>query len=91
MADTLTLATFNLEDLDDAPGQLPPLAERIEVLRPQLLRTQADILFLQEVNGQPAKAPRTLAPTARFVLIRIDGVCWGRCGTSSRSSSRGLL
>ena len=61
MADTLKLATFNLENLDDAPGLSPPLAERIAVLRPQLLRTGADILFLQEVNGQPAKAPRTLA------------------------------
>ncbi len=61
MADTLRLATFNLENLDDGPGLLPPLAERIEVLRPQLVRTSADILFLQEVNGQPAKAPRTLA------------------------------
>jgi len=61
MADSLRLATFNLENLDDVPGQPPPLAERIEVLRPQLLRTRADILFLQEVNGQPARAPRTLA------------------------------
>jgi endonuclease/exonuclease/phosphatase family metal-dependent hydrolase len=61
MADALRLATFNLENLDDAPGLLPPLAERIAVLRPQLVHTQADILFLQEVNGQPAKAPRTLA------------------------------
>jgi endonuclease/exonuclease/phosphatase family metal-dependent hydrolase len=61
MADTLRLATFNLENLDDAPGLSPPLAERIAVLRPQLVHTQADILFLQEVNGQPAKAPRTLA------------------------------
>ncbi|MDH3739793.1 MAG: endonuclease/exonuclease/phosphatase family protein, partial [Alphaproteobacteria bacterium] len=61
MADHLRLATFNLENLDAAPGVSPPLAARIEVLRPQLVRTQADILFLQEVNGQPSKAPRTLA------------------------------
>lgn len=61
MADALRLATFNLENLDDAPGLSPPLAERIAVLRPQLVHTHADILFLQEVNGQPAKAPRNLA------------------------------
>jgi len=61
MADTLRLATFNLENLDDAPGLSPPLVERIAVLRPQLERTHADVLFLQEVNGQPAKAPRKLA------------------------------
>lgn len=29
MADALRLATFNLENLDDAPGLSPPLAERI--------------------------------------------------------------
>jgi endonuclease/exonuclease/phosphatase family metal-dependent hydrolase len=55
------LATFNLENLDDAPASVPPLAERIAVLRPQILRLDADILFLQEVNGQPARGPRTLA------------------------------
>ena len=29
MADTLKLATFNLENLDDAPGLSPPLAEQL--------------------------------------------------------------
>ena len=61
MPDALKLATFNLENLDDRPDAVPSLAERIRVLRPQLVRAGADILFLQEVNGQPAKAPRTLA------------------------------
>lgn len=55
------LATFNLENLDDAPASVPRLAERIAELRPQILRLDADILFLQEVNGQPARGPRTLA------------------------------
>lgn len=49
---TFRLATFNLENLDDEPGQDPPLAARIAVLRPQLLRIAADVLCLQEVNGQ---------------------------------------
>jgi hypothetical protein len=49
----LRIATFNLENLDfEKPGQKPTLQERIEVMRPQLQRINADILCLQEVNGQ---------------------------------------
>lgn len=62
MARTLRIATFNLENLDDVPGQDPSLATRIAVLRPQLLRLNADLLCLQEVNGQRTGAhePRRL-------------------------------
>ena len=49
---SLRLATFNLESLDDRPGLAPPLKQRIATLRPQLLRLQADVLCLQEVNSQ---------------------------------------
>lgn len=49
---TIRIATFNLENLDDKPGAKPTLDERIAVMRPQLLRLKADILCLQEVNGQ---------------------------------------
>lgn len=58
----LRLATFNLESLDDRPDLVPALAERIAILRPQLLRLDADILCLQEVNGQETgkHAPRRL-------------------------------
>lgn len=52
MLTTLRIATFNLENLDDKPGDKPSLAERIAVMRPQLARLRADILCLQEVNGQ---------------------------------------
>jgi len=48
----LRIATFNLENLDDKPGQKPTFDERIALMRPQLLRLNADILCLQEVNGQ---------------------------------------
>lgn len=61
MTDRVRLASFNLENLDDGPQATAPLAERIAVLRPQLTRLEADILFLQEVNGQPVRGPRTLA------------------------------
>lgn len=51
----LRLATFNLENLDDRPGHGPTLAARIAALRPVLLRLDADILCLQEVNAQGRK------------------------------------
>jgi len=57
----LRIATFNLENLDDKPGKKPTLDERIELMRPQLLRLNADVLCLQEVNGQEqAGQPRRL-------------------------------
>lgn len=61
----LRLATFNLENFGTAKDAAP-LAERIRALRPQLLRLDADILCLQEVDAQSpegagAKAhPRSL-------------------------------
>jgi len=54
-------ATFNLENLDDVPGVEPLLTDRIRVMRPQLLRVNADILCLQEVHSQGAAGARTLA------------------------------
>jgi len=64
----LRIATFNLENLDDKPGKKPTLAERISVMRPQLLRLKADILCLQEVNGQETEGqPRRLLALERLV------------------------
>ena len=48
----MRLATFNLESLDLPPRASVPLEVRAEVLRPALDRLHADILCLQEVNGQ---------------------------------------
>jgi len=48
----LCIATFNLLNLDDKSERPPTLAERIPVMRPQLIRLNADILCLQEVCGQ---------------------------------------
>ncbi|MEB3179710.1 MAG: endonuclease/exonuclease/phosphatase family protein [Nostocaceae cyanobacterium] len=57
----LRIATFNLENFDDKPTDKPTLEERIAIMRPQLLRVNADILCLQEVNGQEvAGQPRQL-------------------------------
>lgn len=60
MTRRLRIATFNLENLDEGPKAEVPLADRLAILRPQLARMEADILCLQEVNGQrPEKgAPR---------------------------------
>lgn len=61
MTTPFRIATFNLENLDDRPGRRPTLAERIALMRPQLARLGADILCLQEVNGQEeAGQPRRL-------------------------------
>ncbi|MCK5445286.1 MAG: hypothetical protein KAI73_06655, partial [Rhodospirillaceae bacterium] len=47
------VASFNVENLDDPRHEGPKLEERMRVQRPQLLRGRADVLCLQEVNGQP--------------------------------------
>lgn len=52
MATRIRMVTFNLENLDDKAGQTPSLATRVAVMRPQLARLRADVLCLQEVNGQ---------------------------------------
>lgn len=68
MTTPLRIATFNLENLDDRPNQSPDLNTRIRVLRPQLLRLRADILCLQEVNGQEqAGGPRRLLALERLL------------------------
>jgi endonuclease/exonuclease/phosphatase family metal-dependent hydrolase len=55
--------------LDDGPALDPPLAERLEILRPQLLRLKADVVCLQEVNAQRTapRTPRTLAALDRLI------------------------
>ena len=68
MPTRLRIATFNLENLDDVPGEEPTLAERIALMRPQLLRLRADVLCLQEVNGQEAPGqPRDLLALAQLL------------------------
>jgi len=64
----LRIATFNMENLDDKHGQKPALCERIAVMRPQLVRINADILCLQEVNGQEEPGhPRRLLALLRLL------------------------
>ena len=51
----MRIATFNLESLDLPPKARVPLETRAETLRPALARLEADVLCLQEVNGQPVR------------------------------------
>lgn len=61
MASKIRIATFNLENLDDKPGEQPDLQTRLKFLQPQLTRINADILCLQEINGQETPGlPRDL-------------------------------
>lgn len=64
----MRLATFNLESLDMGPKAAAPLPERIKILRPQLIRLAADIVCLQEVNGQ---RPRGGAERRLIALDRL--------------------
>ncbi len=61
MNSKLRIATFNLENLDKKSNKKPTLKERIAVMRSQLIRLNADILCLQEINGQEKEGhPRSL-------------------------------
>lgn len=64
----LRLATYNLENLGSAPAGAAGQEENLQVLRSRLLRLNADILCLQEVNGQrPAGGgPRRLLALERL-------------------------
>jgi endonuclease/exonuclease/phosphatase family metal-dependent hydrolase len=68
MPNNVRIATFNLENLDDKPDKGPTLQERIAVMRPQLIRLNADILCFQEVNGQEAPGqPRRLLALEKLI------------------------
>jgi endonuclease/exonuclease/phosphatase family metal-dependent hydrolase len=57
------VATFNVENLD------LPVEARLPVLRPALERLEADILCLQEVNGQRVSGQRERALTALEAVL----------------------
>jgi endonuclease/exonuclease/phosphatase family metal-dependent hydrolase len=65
----MRLATFNIESLDLGPGVGTPLQARAAVLRPALERLAADVLCLQEVNGQhvPGVPERRLVALERLL------------------------
>ncbi len=68
MKNTIRIATFNLENFDDRFGKKPTLQDRIVVMKPQMIRLNADILCLQEVNGQEIDGePRQLLALKQLI------------------------
>jgi endonuclease/exonuclease/phosphatase family metal-dependent hydrolase len=68
MTHKLRIATFNLENFDEKPGKNPSVEKRIALMRPQLNRLNADILCLQEVNGQETDGePRKLLALEKLI------------------------
>jgi endonuclease/exonuclease/phosphatase family metal-dependent hydrolase len=90
------LATFNVESLGDAGpgdgaggGEPASLAERIQVLRPQLVRLSADILCLQEVDGQrPAGGHARTFAALDALLAGTAYADYHRLATASRSTGQ---
>ena len=64
----MRLASFNLESLGGARDEAS-FAARLAILRPQLLRLEADLLCVQEVDGEKpaAGAPRELLALRRLI------------------------
>jgi hypothetical protein len=65
----MRVATFNVDSLDTTTDAAVALDDRIPILRPQLERLRANILCLQEINGQhsPGVGPRTLRALDRLL------------------------
>lgn len=55
----LRIATFNVENLDDGATIRPPLAERVQIMRPQLERVSADILCPRRCIARGRRGPYT--------------------------------
>jgi endonuclease/exonuclease/phosphatase family metal-dependent hydrolase len=75
MAD-FRVSTFNLENFDETgPGVRPSLAERIALMRPQIVRLRTDLAFFQEVNGQerPGQPRAVLALEELLAGTNLDG------------------
>lgn len=64
----MRVATFNLESLEPKSRDGVLLEQRAEILRPQLERLRADVLCLQEVNGQ-RRAAGGREPAALCALL----------------------
>jgi endonuclease/exonuclease/phosphatase family metal-dependent hydrolase len=83
----MRLATFNLESLDLPPRARLPLQTRAAVLRPALMRLDADIVCLQEVNGQHVPGQSARALTALDQLL--DGTPYAQYGRATTTGPNG--
>lgn len=77
------IATFNLENLDDSLDREPDLETRLEVLKPQLQRLEADLLCLQEVNAQGEQDHRRSLRALEALLAGTDYAAYHRAVTSN--------
>jgi endonuclease/exonuclease/phosphatase family metal-dependent hydrolase len=66
----MRIASFNLENLELVSRSGVTIEERADILRPQLERLRADILCLQEVNGQRAGQEEKRSAYALDFLVR---------------------
>lgn len=82
MGQRLRIASFNMENLGRARDGTIALDERIAALRPVLHRLRADILCLQEVDGQKPDGggPRRLR-ALDDMLAATDYAAFARCST----------
>jgi endonuclease/exonuclease/phosphatase family metal-dependent hydrolase len=85
---TFRIATFNLENLGDAVGDEEALAFRIEALRPHLLRLEADVLCLQEVNAQTEPGHRRSLRALEALLQDTPYAGFNRAATTSSSGGK---
>ena len=71
MSTNLRIATFNLENLDDRPGQKPTLNERIALMRPN---PQAQCRYPLPTGGQrtggAGSSPSSVGTGEAFLPIR---------------------
>lgn len=84
----IRIATFNLENLGDASGNDAELASRIRILRPQLLRLNADILCLQEVNAQEESGHRRTLKALEELVRDSPYAGFQRVATTSSSGGK---
>lgn len=85
---TFRIATFNLENLGDTEGDEEALAFRIEALRPQLMRVDADVLCLQEVNAQKEPGHRRSLRALEALLRNTPYAGYHRAVTTSSSGDK---
>ena len=86
MATKLKIATFNLENFDESRGEdEPTLEQRIELMRPQLLRLEADVLCLQEVHAQGERGERTFSALEAL----LDGTPYAGYGRATTTLAEG--
>ena len=83
----MRLATFNIESLDLPPKAELPIAARAAVLRPLLDRLDADVLCLQEVNGQ--HVPGAQGRVLKALDALLEGTPYARFERAATSAASG--